>query len=246
MTPWLVLLGGIFAFAVPTIVAAFFQMSFFNPPVSDNWAPLTEQAIAAARSTSPTAASTATAATPVPRTCGTGLYYLYPRVSLPGDFATSDEAPNVFGTARIGPDLSQEGGFHPDDWHRAHFSDAASSRPNSLMPRFELLHRSADRGTRGLRAVEERQERPSAAERPARHMKDLHPGVDELPRPAPALEADALTCETSRSCSKWATENGHQTLTTGGEGHIDGLAYDELMNMICVDRSYWLADNPCR
>src|SRR5512136_2217058 len=45
MTPLLVFLGGIFAFAIPTLVAAFFQMMFFTPPVSGNWSPLTASAI---------------------------------------------------------------------------------------------------------------------------------------------------------------------------------------------------------
>ena len=36
MTPWLVFFGGIFAFAVPTLMAAFCQMMFFNAPVSSN------------------------------------------------------------------------------------------------------------------------------------------------------------------------------------------------------------------
>ena len=46
------------------------------------------------------------------------LYFLYPKVSQPGDFFGSDQTPNLLGTERTGPDLSQESGWHPGDWQR--------------------------------------------------------------------------------------------------------------------------------
>jgi len=43
------------------------------------------------------------------------LYFLYPKISQPGDFFGRDQSPNLLGTERTGPDLSQEAGWHPDD-----------------------------------------------------------------------------------------------------------------------------------
>ncbi len=67
------------------------------------------------------------------------LYFLYPKVSQPGDFYGSDQSPNLLGTERTGPDLSQESGWHPDDWQYAHFYDARYVDPRSLMPPMKSL-----------------------------------------------------------------------------------------------------------
>ncbi len=139
MTPLLVFLGGIFAFAVPTLVAAFFQLMFFNAPISDNWSPLTASAEAGKQVFVANGCIYCHSGYTRPQDVRTGLMYLYPRISLPGDFVSNDSSPNVFGTARIGPDLSQESGFHPDDWERAHFADPRFVEPLSIMPSFEFL-----------------------------------------------------------------------------------------------------------
>jgi len=59
------------------------------------------------------------------------------RIAQPGDY--KDQEPHLLGSERTGPDLSQEGGEHPNDWHTAHFLNPRSTRPLSLMPRFEFL-----------------------------------------------------------------------------------------------------------
>lgn len=46
------------------------------------------------------------------------------------------ETPNLLGTIRTGPDLSNEGGKHPDAWHIAHFKNPRSTTPGSVMPPF--------------------------------------------------------------------------------------------------------------
>ncbi len=43
------------------------------------------------------------------------------------------------GSERTGPDLSQEGGEHPDDWHMAHYVNPRFTRPESIMPAFLFL-----------------------------------------------------------------------------------------------------------
>jgi len=59
------------------------------------------------------------------------------RIAQAGDY-TADR-PILLGSERTGPDLSQEGGEHPDDWHVAHFTNPRYTRPSSIMPPFEFL-----------------------------------------------------------------------------------------------------------
>ncbi len=58
------------------------------------------------------------------------------RISQSGDY--HEQRPQLLGAHRTGPDLSQEGGQHPDDWQLAHFTDPRYTSPRSLMPRFEF------------------------------------------------------------------------------------------------------------
>jgi cytochrome c oxidase cbb3-type subunit 2 len=57
------------------------------------------------------------------------------RIAQSGDYY--NQRPVLLGSERTGPDLSEEGGEHPDDWHLAHFIDPRYTRPRSLMPRFK-------------------------------------------------------------------------------------------------------------
>jgi cytochrome c oxidase cbb3-type subunit II len=59
------------------------------------------------------------------------------RIAQAGDYIV--DQPILLGSQRTGPDLSQEGGEHPDDWHFAHFSNPRFTRPQSLMPAFRFL-----------------------------------------------------------------------------------------------------------
>ncbi|HEX2934792.1 MAG TPA: cbb3-type cytochrome c oxidase subunit II [Bacteroidales bacterium] len=59
------------------------------------------------------------------------------RIAQPGDYY--DQRPAILGSERTGPDLSQEGGEHPDDWHKAHFVNPRLTRPMSVMPSWEFL-----------------------------------------------------------------------------------------------------------
>jgi len=67
------------------------------------------------------------------------------RIAQTGDY--HDQRPHLLGSERTGPDLSEEGGEHPDDWQYAHFIDPRLTRPRSLMPRF------AYEGDRSIRAL---------------------------------------------------------------------------------------------
>jgi cbb3-type cytochrome c oxidase subunit II len=59
------------------------------------------------------------------------------RIAQKGDYVAME--PAILGTERTGPDLSQSGGEHPDDWHLAHFTNPRYTRPMSLMPSWEFL-----------------------------------------------------------------------------------------------------------
>jgi cytochrome c oxidase cbb3-type subunit 2 len=61
------------------------------------------------------------------------------RIAQAGDYI--QEQPHLLGSERTGPDLSQEGGEHPDDWHLAHYTNPRYTRPESIMPSFEFLGR---------------------------------------------------------------------------------------------------------
>ena len=59
------------------------------------------------------------------------------RIARAGDYI--QDQPHLLGSERTGPDLSQEGGERPDDWHVAHFTNPRYTRPESIMPAFEFL-----------------------------------------------------------------------------------------------------------
>lgn len=58
-------------------------------------------------------------------------------VSQVGEYA--HDTPHLFGTRRIGPDLTRVGGKYGEDWHRSHFFDARVIVPESIMPKFPWL-----------------------------------------------------------------------------------------------------------
>lgn len=45
--------------------------------------------------------------------------------------------PQLFGTRRVGPDLSRIGGKYANAWHVAHFWNPRDVVPNSIMPRYK-------------------------------------------------------------------------------------------------------------
>ena len=52
---------------------------------------------------------------------------------------TQYDYPHLWGTRRIGPDLSREHGVRTDDWHFAHLFDPRSTVPDSIMPSYPWL-----------------------------------------------------------------------------------------------------------
>ena len=46
------------------------------------------------------------------------------------------QRPVLWGTRRVGPDLTYEGGLRSNDWHVAHFANPTFTSPDSIMPRY--------------------------------------------------------------------------------------------------------------
>ncbi|MEW5908264.1 MAG: cbb3-type cytochrome c oxidase subunit II [Thermodesulfobacteriota bacterium] len=128
------------------------------------------------------------------------------RIAQAGDYIA--DLPILLGSARTGPDLSQEGGEHPDDWHAAHFVNPRFTRPLSIMPPFSFLGKPLTEAlTRyiqslGMKAADRRMERQyfwkKAAVKayeagPEENVEWLHSQVPrgwrEIPNPYPTSDA---------------------------------------------------------
>lgn len=57
-------------------------------------------------------------------------------ISHADEYMNELQRPVLFGTRRVGPDLSREGGRRSNDWHIAHFYDPTNVVPLSVMPRY--------------------------------------------------------------------------------------------------------------
>jgi cytochrome c oxidase cbb3-type subunit 2 len=51
------------------------------------------------------------------------------------------QRPVMWGTRRVGPDLTYEGGLRSNDWHAAHFWGPTDVTPGSVMPRYRWFFR---------------------------------------------------------------------------------------------------------
>src|SRR6266498_1292947 len=134
MTPWVAGLGGLRAFYAVVFAVVWLPIHTCDPPDSAAWAPPSNNGHKARDLFASNGCSVCHSGYSRPQDVRYALYFLYPKVSQPGDFFGSDQSPNLFGTERTGPDLSQDAGWHPDDWHRAHFYNPRFIDPLSLMP----------------------------------------------------------------------------------------------------------------
>src|SRR4051812_36856704 len=76
---------------------------------------------------------------------GVGSFRTVGRVAQAGDYYFL-QAPTL-GTERTGPDLSQEGGVHTDEWHLAHFFNPRYTSTKSIMPEFSFYYEQNASGT---------------------------------------------------------------------------------------------------
>lgn len=68
----------------------------------------------------------------------------YGPVSTPAEYQNNLHLPQLFGTRRVGPDLSRESGKKSNDWHYAHLYKPVSVVPQSVMPEYPWLFKIGD------------------------------------------------------------------------------------------------------
>jgi cbb3-type cytochrome oxidase subunit FixO-like protein len=107
ITPWIAGVGGLLAFFAVVFVVVWLPIHTFDPPASNDWAPLSSQAEKGRDLFAANGCYVCHSGYTRPQDVRESLYFLYPKVSQPGDFYGSDQSPNLFGTERTGPDLSQ-------------------------------------------------------------------------------------------------------------------------------------------
>lgn len=138
MSPLVVSLGAMLVFALVVGFVVVLPLATFEPPPSPNAVPLSDAAWRGKQNFQQQGCNLCHSGFSRPQDLAAGQYYVYSRVSEPGDWPGQDYTPNLFGTIRTGPDLANEGGQHPDDWQRAHYFDPRYTTPLSIMPRFSF------------------------------------------------------------------------------------------------------------
>jgi mono/diheme cytochrome c family protein len=198
----------------------------FDPPPSADWAPLSNQAVAGRNLFAQNGCYVCHSGYSRPQDVRHALYFLYPKVSQPGDFWGSDQSPNLLGTERTGPDLSQEAGWHPDDWQRAHFFDPRYVDPLSLMPQMKSLF--SDKQVEQLVSFVEMRSGKSGLLRYAGQLYSKHVVLTNQGfKPAPT-----------------GFQGAHATIQEGADVPVPTGQLEEAPNLSQIDRSYWLSGDP--
>src|SRR6266540_2864814 len=225
MTPLLAGLGGLIAFFAVVFVVVWLPIHTFDPPVSSDWAPLSSQAKEGRELFAENGCYVCHSGYSRPQDVRYALYFLYPKVSQPGDFYGSDQSPNLFGTERTGPDLSQDAGWHPDDWHRAHFWNPRFIDPLSLMPSLKSLF--SDNQVEQLVAFTEERSGKSGLLRYAGQLYAKHVvlTIQGFPEPYRGFQG------------------AHNKPLEAREIEPPENQLEEAPNLAQIDRSYWLSSN---
>jgi cytochrome c oxidase cbb3-type subunit II len=225
MTPLIAGLGGLIAFFTVVFVVVWLPIHTFDPPASGDWTPLSNQAKEGRELFAENGCYVCHSGYSRPQDVRYSLYFLYPKISQPGDFYGSDQSPNILGTERTGPDLSQDAGWHPDDWHRAHFWNPRFIDPPSLMPSFKSLF-SDDQVEQLIAFTEERS------------------GKSGLLRYAGQLYAKHVVLTVQGFPEPYRGFQGaHRKPLEPKEIKPPPNQLEEAPNLAQIDRSYWLAGN---
>src|SRR3954453_22205520 len=97
ITPLVAGLGGLLAFFTVVFIVVWLPIHTFDPPASDDWAPLSDAAVKGRNLFAQNGCYVCHSGCVRPQDVRESLYFLYPKVSQPGDFYGSDQSPNVFG-----------------------------------------------------------------------------------------------------------------------------------------------------
>jgi len=229
ITPLVAGIGGLLAFFTVVFVVVWLPIHTFDPPASNDWAPLSNAALKGRNLFASNGCYVCHSGYSRPQDVRSALYFLYPKVSQPGDFYGSDQSPNLLGTERTGPDLSQESGWHPDDWQYAHFYDPRYMDPKSLMPDMKSLF-SDHQVTQLVAFVEQRSGKSGllryAGQLYAKHVVLANQG---FPPAYTGFQGAHKPIVESLPDSK-LTPKGDQL--------------EEAPNLSQIERGYWLSSNP--
>jgi cbb3-type cytochrome oxidase cytochrome c subunit len=228
ITPLVAGLGGLLAFFTVVFIVVWLPIHTFDPPASADWAPLSSAAVKGRNLFAENGCYVCHSGYVRPQDVREGLYFLYPKVSQPGDFFGSDQSPNLLGTERTGPDLSQESGWHPDDWQRAHFYDPRFVDPLSLMPPMKSLF--SDAQIEQLITFVETRSGKSGLLRYAGQLYSKHVVTTNQGFPQPYT----------------GFQGAHQPIPQSNDKilHPPKTQIPEVGNLAQIDRSYWLSGNP--
>jgi cytochrome c oxidase cbb3-type subunit 2/cytochrome c oxidase cbb3-type subunit I/II len=228
ITPLVAGLGGLLAFFTVVFIVVWLPIHTFDPPASADWAPLTDSAIKGRNLFAQNGCYVCHSGYSRPQDVREALYFLYPKVSQPGDFYGSDQSPNLLGTERTGPDLSQESGWHPDDWQRAHFYDPRFVDPLSLMPPMKSLF--DDSQIEHLITYVQSRSGKSGLLRYAGQLYSKH----------------VVTTNQGFAQAPTGFQGAHAKILEGNDDILkppkDQL--EEAPNLAQIDRGYWLSGNP--
>jgi cytochrome c oxidase cbb3-type subunit 2 len=226
ITPWVAGLGGVLVFFAVVFVVVWLPVHTFDPPPSNDWAPLSDQAKKGRTLFASNNCNVCHSGFSRPQDVRESLYFLYPKVSQPGDYYGSDQSPNILGTERTGPDLSQDSGWHPDDWHYAHFYDARYVDPRSLMPPMKSLF--SDSQVRDLTEYVQTRSGKSGLLRYAGEEYAKRVVLSNQGFPAPYT----------------GFQGAHKPILEGKEVTPPPNQLEEAPNLSQIDRSYWLSADP--
>jgi cytochrome c oxidase cbb3-type subunit 2 len=228
ITPLVAGLGGLLAFFTVVFIVVWLPIHTFDPPPSLDWTPLSDQAVKGRNLFAQNGCYVCHSGYVRPQDVRESLYFLYPKISQPGDFWGSDQTPNLLGTERTGPDLSQESGWHPDDWQYAHFYDPRYVDPLSLMPPMHSIF--SNKQVDQLTAFVEQRSGKSGLLRYAgqlysKHIVLLNQGFSPPPT---------------------GFQGAHGPIPEGNDDilHVPKGQLEEAPNLAQIDRSYWLSGNP--
>jgi len=228
ITPLMAGVGGLLAFFTVVLVVVWLPIHTFDPPPSNDWAPLSNAALAGRNLFASNGCYVCHSGYSRPQDVREALYFLYPKVSQPGDFWGSDQSPNLLGTERTGPDLSQESGWHPNDWQYAHFYDPRYMDPKSLMPDMKSLF--SDHQVNELVAFVQQRSGKSGLLRYAGQLYAKHVVLTNQGFP-PAYTG---------------FQGAHKPIVASDDKSLKppSAQLEEAPNLSQIDRSYWMSGDP--
>ena len=229
ITPLMAGVGGLIAFFTVVAVVVWLPIHTFDPSPSTDWAPLSNQAVSGRNLFASNGCYVCHSGYSRPQDVREALYFLYPKVSQPGDFWGSDQSPNLLGTERTGPDLSQESGWHPDDWQSAHFYDPRFMDPRSLMPDMKSLFSNSQ--VDNLIAYVEQRSGKSGLLRYAGQVYSKHVVLANQGFPPPYTGFNGA--------HKPIVESLPDSKLVPPAGQLE-----EAPNLAQIDRGYWLSSDP--